>query len=223
MRLVKRTARTVLLLLVLLPVGVLVACLAFRLAEPPVTALQAIRLVQGYGFERQVLTLDAMGPHLPRAVIASEDNLFCRHGGIDWQAFGEQLELLFDGGRPRGASTVTMQLTKNLFLWPDRSSFRKALELTLAPLVDLALPKRRQLEIYLNQVELGPGIYGVESGARAWFGKGAAQLSAREAATLVALLPGPLHLEPGDARVQAQVRRIRTRKSQLGPLLDCAG
>lgn len=207
----------------LLPfVGVGAMSLAARLVQPPLTALQAIRLVQGQPVVREIVELDAMSPDLPRAVIASEDNRFCVHGGVDWPALGAEWRRWRAGERPRGASTLTMQLTRNLFLWPHRSGLRKMMEIAFAPVVDAILPKRRQLALYLNQVEFGPGLYGVGAAARRYFGKHAADLSRGEAATLVALLPGPLVRQPGDLEVRAQAARIERRLGQLGPLLDCA-
>lgn len=202
-------------------VAVVVATLAWRTVEPPLTMLQAIRLVEGRGFDRRVVPLDALGPHLPRLLIASEDNRFCRHRGVDWVAVDAEWRRWRDGKTPRGASTLTMQLTRNLYLWPDRGHVRKVLELGLTPVVDALLPKRRIVEIYLNQVELAPGVYGAEAGARHHFGKPAAGLSQGEAARLVALLPGPLVRRPGDAVVRRHAERIRRRVDQLGPLLDC--
>jgi monofunctional glycosyltransferase len=214
--------RTVLLALLLGPwVAVVLATLAYRFVEPPITVLQAIRLVEGRGFDRSIRPLAALGPHLPRLVIASEDNRFCTHRGIDWPALRSEWERWRAGASPRGASTLTMQLTRNLFLWPDRSRVRKVLEVALTPVVDGVLPKRRIVEIYLNQVEFAPGVYGAEAAARHHFGKPAAALDRREAALLVALLPGPLVRRPGDATVQRHATRIERRVGQLGPLLDC--
>ena len=223
MRRWRRRARTLLLVVLIVP-PLLVAALtlAYRFVQPPLTALQAIRLAQGYGFTRDVQPLEELGPFLPSALIAAEDNRFCRHRGVDWTALGEEIRRWQRGERPRGASTLTMQTTKNLFLWPDRTHGRKALELVLSPLVDMLLPKRRILEIYLNQVELAPGVYGAAAGARHHLGKRASHLGRRDAALLVALLPGPLVWQPTDGRVQRQADRILRRMGQLGPLLDCA-
>jgi monofunctional biosynthetic peptidoglycan transglycosylase len=115
-----------------------------------------------------------------------------------------------------------MQLTKNLFLWPDRSHPRKALELALTPFLERVLPKRRILELYLNQVEWGPGLYGAAAAARHHLNKDAADLTPTDAALLAALLPGPLVRRTTDAGVERQARRIAVRVGQLGPLLDCA-
>jgi len=219
----RRRLLAVAIVVLVAPVALVVGLSAlYRVAPPPVTALQLIRLAEGYGFERRLVGANGLGHHLPRAVIASEDNRFCEHGGVDWDAFAEQWRRWRAGEDPRGASTVTMQLTRNLFLWPGRDRVRKALELVLAPVVDVILSKPRQLVLYLNQVEFGPGVYGAEAGARHWYGKSARDLTAEEAARLVALLPAPLVYDPADAQVRQQARRIGIRLGQLGPLLDCA-
>jgi monofunctional biosynthetic peptidoglycan transglycosylase len=138
--------------------------------------------------------IDHVAPILSRSVLAAEDERFCSHHGIDFDELRRVVKAETDGvHRPRGGSSVTQQLAKNLFLWPGRSYVRKALELPLALWIDLAIPKRRQLEIYLNTAEWGPdGEFGAEAGARRAFGKTAAALSAPEAALLAATLPNPI-------------------------------
>jgi monofunctional biosynthetic peptidoglycan transglycosylase len=151
--------------------------------------------------------LSKIVPALPRTVIASEDGQFCRHRGIDWAELRVAIEEADDLSEARGGSTITQQVAKNLFLWPGRSYVRKALEFPLAVWIELVLPKRRIMEIYLNIVEWGPnGEFGVEAGARRAFNKSARQLSAGEAALLAAVLPNPKRRnarQPGPA-----VRRI---------------
>ncbi|MFW5681129.1 MAG: monofunctional biosynthetic peptidoglycan transglycosylase [Pseudomonadota bacterium] len=223
MRRWRRRLVVVLVVLLVAPPAVLAALtLAYRVVQPPLTALQAIRLVEGFGFERSLRPLDGISPHLPRAVIAAEDNRFCRHGGIDWAAFRTEWARWRAGEAPRGASTLSMQLTKNLFLWPDRSHARKVLELALTPALETLLSKPRILELYLNQVEWGPGLYGAAAAARHHLGKDAASLTPNDAALLAALLPGPLARRTTDPAVQRQAGRIAVRVGQLGPLLDCA-
>ena len=133
-----------------------------------------------------------MAPSLPRAVISAEDGSFCTHHGIDWRGMREAFYEADDISEMRGGSTITQQVAKNLFLWQGRSYVRKALEMPLAVWIDLVLPKRRVLEIYLNVAEWGPnGQFGAEAGARYAFDKSARQLTAREAALMAAVLPGP--------------------------------
>jgi monofunctional biosynthetic peptidoglycan transglycosylase len=128
------------------------------------------------------------------------------------------------GGQSRGASTITMQTAKNLLLWPGRDPARKALEAWLTPQVALLWPKRRVLEVYLNIVEFGPGIYGAEAAARAHFGKRSSQLTAREAALLAAVLPLPLQWSAASpsAHVRQRATTIEHRMDQIRPLLACA-
>lgn len=128
------------------------------------------------------------------AVVAAEDQRFADHHGIDFKSIKDSIEKHEDGGRLRGASTISQQLTKNLFLWNGRSFIRKGIEAYLTLVVELCLPKRRILEIYLNIVELGPGIYGFGSASQYYFGKSAANLLDTEAALLAAVLPNPRRL-----------------------------
>src|SRR5919197_1447461 len=139
-----------------------------------------------------LVPIERMAPALPVTVIASEDGRFCTHRGIDWQELRERLEDVDDIAEARAVSTITQQTAKNLFLWPGRSFLRKALELPIALWIDLVLPKRRVLEIYLNIAEWGPnGQFGAEAGSRYAFNKSVGSLSAREAALLAAILPNP--------------------------------
>jgi len=165
----------------------------YRVVDP-VSTLMLWRWATRARVERMVTPIDFLAPTLSRTVIAAEDARFCSHYGIDFDELRGVLKAEADGvRRPRGASSITQQLAKNLFLWPGHSYVRKALELPLALWIDLVLPKRRQLEIYLNVAEWGPsGEFGAEAGARRAFGKPAAALSASEAALLVAILPNPI-------------------------------
>jgi monofunctional glycosyltransferase len=150
------------------------------------------RRLTGAQVARQWIDLHAMSPYLPRAVVGAEDAHFCKHHGIDFGALREAINDAQDGEGMRGASTITQQVAKNLFLWQGASFARKALEFPLALWIDLVLPKQRILEIYLNIAELGPsGQFGAETGAAFAFGHSAANLSAREAALLVSILPNP--------------------------------
>ena len=137
---------------------------------------------------------EQLGPSIPLAAVASEDQRFLQHPGIDFHSIQKSLETAENGGRLRGASTITQQLAKNLFLSPSRSLLRKGIEAYLAVVVEACLPKRRILEIYLNIVELGPGIYGAGAASRHYFGKRAAELTDSEAALLAAVLPNPSRL-----------------------------
>ncbi len=159
----------------------------------PVSTLMLWRWITGARVERIVVPLGRIAPALPLAVIVAEDGSFCHNRGIDLGAMREALEEADDIGAARGGSTITQQTVKNLFLWPGRSILRKALEIPLALWMNVVLPKRRVIEIYLNIAEWGPdGEFGAEAGARFAFGKSARDLSAREAAELAAILPNPV-------------------------------
>jgi monofunctional biosynthetic peptidoglycan transglycosylase len=181
------------------------------------------RLAQGEGLTKAWRPLDAISPHLPRAVIAAEDNRFCGHGGFDWPELRGQLDRVLAGKPARGASTITMQVAKNLLLWPERDPIRKLLEAWLTPQIELFWGKRRIIEVYLNVAETGPGLYGAEAAAQRYFGKPASDLTRREAALIAAVLPNPRAWSPRQptAYIARRARTIERRVQQLGPLLDC--
>jgi monofunctional glycosyltransferase len=165
-------------------------------AVPPVSTLMLVRLVTFRGVERTYVPLSRISPKLIAAVITSEDAQFCRHHGVDWGALNEVINGADEDGPSRGASTITMQTAKNLFLWPQRSTIRKALEIPLALVLDRVWGKKRVLEVYLNIAEWGPGVFGAEAGSRRYFHKSAADLSQREASLLATALPNPLLRDP---------------------------
>jgi monofunctional biosynthetic peptidoglycan transglycosylase len=220
-RVIIRRIAAAAVVLLLAPIALLAI---YRFAPPPGTPLMLIRLIQGEGLAKRWKPLDEIAPALANSVIAAEDNLFCRHGGFDWKQMQLALDEWEEGGRLRGASTITMQTAKNLFLWPGQSWLRKGLEAYLAVWLELLWPKRRILEVYLNVVELGPGVYGAEAAAQAHFGRSAARLTQRQAALLAAVLPNPRRWSAARPtpyiarRADMVIRRI----GQLGPLLDCA-
>ena len=217
-----RIARYLLLaLLVVLLLPYLVA--PFYRVGHPVSTLMAWRWLKGAPVSRQWIDLAAMSPALPRSVVGAEDAKFCSHRGVDWDALREVMDDAEDGEVTRGGSTITQQVTKNLFLWPGRSVVRKALELPLSLWIDLVLGKQRVLEIYLNIAELGPsGQFGVEAGSQYAFGRSAATLSPREAALLASILPNPVRRSarnPGPG-----VRRLAgtyTARAQASALQRC--
>lgn len=194
---------------------VLVLILAYRFVDPPGSALMAIRGLQGTQVNQTWVPLERISPKLVRAVVVAEDSRFCQHAGIDFEAMEQAI---MRSGARGGASTITMQVTKNLFLWPSRSYLRKAIELTLTPIVDLVWPKWRILEIYLNVAEWGNGVFGAEAAARHHFRRSANRLSTRQAALMASVLPNPFRRRAGKpgrhtsrkARVvQARVRANR--------------
>jgi monofunctional biosynthetic peptidoglycan transglycosylase len=164
----------------------------------PVSTVMLWRWATGARVERTVLPIGRVAPTLPRAVISAEDGSFCHHRGIDWRGLREAFYEADTLSEMRGGSTITQQVAKNLFLWQGRGYIRKALELPLALWVDLVLPKRRVLEIYLNIAHWGPnGQFGAEAGARHAFNKSARALTAREAALMAAVLPNPARRSAG--------------------------
>ena len=159
----------------------------------PVSTPMLWRWATGKRVVRIVVPLNRIAPALRLAVIIAEDGSFCRNRGIDLGAIREAMQQSDELGEARGASTITQQTAKNLFLWEGRSFIRKALEFPLALWLNLVLPKRRVLEIYLNIAEWGPnGEFGAEAGARWAFGKSARDLTPPEAAELAAILPNPV-------------------------------
>jgi monofunctional biosynthetic peptidoglycan transglycosylase len=192
----------------------------YRVVDP-VSTLMVWRWMTGARVERTVVPIGRIAPVLPATVIASEDGRFCSHRGVDWREIRDAIKDADDLSEARGGSTITQQTAKNLFLWGGRSFVRKALEFPLALWIDLALPKRRVLEIYLNIVEWGPnGEFGAEAGARWAFRKSASELTAREAALLAAVLPNPRRRsarQPGPAvRRVAGIYEARGRRAAAG-------
>lgn len=215
-----RLLKRIVLLAILLWAGGIVV---YRFAGPPITPLMLIRMTEGEGLSRQPVALEKVAPVLPRTVIAAEDNKFCIHNGIDFGAIKDAIEEHEAGEGLRGASTITMQLARNLFLWPGGGFARKGVEAVTALAIDALWPKRRQIEVYLNIVEWAPGVYGAEAAARHHFRKSAAQLSAHEAALLAATLPSPRKWSAGNPGSYVQNRAVvlQQRTGQLGSLLDC--
>jgi monofunctional biosynthetic peptidoglycan transglycosylase len=194
----------------------------YRSINPPASTLMIFQWLTGTSIERQWVPLDQVSPHLVRAVIVAEDGRFCQHNGIDLEAVEEAIEQATDGF-PRGASTISMQVTKNLFLWHSKSYLRKVIEVPLTLYIELLWPKWRILEVYLNIAEWGPGIFGAEAAARHHFNKSASKLNPREAAQLAASLPNPMVRDAGDpgprtAR-KAGVIQARVRASEWAA--DC--
>jgi monofunctional glycosyltransferase len=203
-----------------------VMTLVYAVVPPPVSNLMLSRVIMGNGIHKQWMKLDQMSPHLARAVISSEDARFCSHHGVDWVEFADAFGGTFDDfeAPSRGASTVSMQTAKNMYLWDGRGSgIRKVFEMPLALYMDLIWTKHRMLEVYLNIVEWGPGIYGAEAASQFHFKKSAAQLSRREAALLAAVLPNPIKRNAGrpSKRVNFTAARIQMRMANIDAYLTC--
>ncbi len=196
----------------------LVLVLAFRWLDPPTSAFMLQARVGGILVQQSWLPLDAISPALRLAVIAAEDQRFADHHGLDTRAISRAIEEHRSGRGLRGASTITQQTAKNLFLWPGRNLVRKGLEAWLALCMDLLWPKERILEVYLNVAEFGEGVYGAHAASAVFFGKPAALLTDREAALLAAVLPNPRGLrvdDPGDYLQQRQAWILKQMR-QLG-------
>ena len=201
--------------LLILVLVTLAPVLLYSVVPPPVTPLMLIRAVaDGAPIRKTWVPLARISPALVRAVVASEDEKFCVHHGFDWLQMREAWHQFVVGHRrPRGASTISMQTAKNVFLWPGRSLLRKGVEAYFTVLIETVWGKARIMEIYLNVIEWGRGIYGAEAASRAYFGHAAASLSPREAALLAAVLPNPRRLSataPSDY-VDGRAATIRAR------------
>jgi monofunctional glycosyltransferase len=184
----------------------------FRFVDPPMSMLMLTHRLSGETIQHEWVPLAAISPNLRRAVITSEDGKFCRHYGFD---LGEiRAAMRSTEGFGRGASTITQQLAKNLFLWPGKSYVRKALEVPLTLAIEGLWPKRRILEVYLNIVEWGPGVFGAEAAAQYHFGKQARQLTEREAAQLAVALPNPIARDAA-APNPALARRASTIQARM--------
>jgi monofunctional biosynthetic peptidoglycan transglycosylase len=193
---------------------------AARWIDPPTTVVHIERRMQAwihhkpYRERYKFIPLSQISPDLQHAVIAAEDARFYQHHGFDWQAIQIAAEEDMEGGRTRGASTLTQQLVKNLFFGTGRSFVRKGAEASLVPVAELVLGKQRILEIYLNVVEWGPGIYGAESACRSYDGTAARNAGREESARLAAILPAPLKRRPERMNYYSAI--ILERMGQMG-------
>ncbi len=193
---------------------------ALRWIDPPFTALHAQRRLESWfseGAYRKRFTLVPMrqiSPHFRRAVVAAEDSRFYQHHGIDWEEVESAIAKERRRGGMRGASTITQQLIKNLYFGTRGTLVRKPVEVVLAPVADVLLGKERILELYLNVVEWGPGVYGAEEAARFWYGVSAAGIGREQGARLAAILPAPLRRKP--ARMDNYSAEILSRMERMG-------
>jgi monofunctional biosynthetic peptidoglycan transglycosylase len=193
---------------------------AAKWIDPPTTAVHMERRIESwidrkpYRERYTFVPLSRISPNLQHAVIAAEDARFYQHHGFDWQAMELAAEEDEKGGRIRGGSTITQQLVKNLFFGTERSLLRKGAEASLVPVAEFVLGKRRILELYLNVVEWGPGVYGAEAASRACYGTDARNLDRDQAARMAAILPRPLKRRP--ARMDHYSAIILERMRQMG-------
>jgi monofunctional biosynthetic peptidoglycan transglycosylase len=187
---VVRFIRNVILILITANISYLVIT---KWINPPITTVMAKSIIDGYGLKRDYITYQEMGINAKLAVICSEDQLFPDHNGFDWSAIKKAIEYNRNPKhkKVRGASTISQQTAKNVFLWNGRDWFRKGLEVYHTFLIELVWGKKRILETYLNVAETGKGMFGIQAAAQYYFHKDAAQLSRREAALIAAILPNP--------------------------------
>lgn len=170
----------------------LVYIIILRWVDPPITVTQAVSLVSGRGLARDYIPYSAMGLMPKLAVIASEDQLFADHRGFDWKSI--EKAMAYNKKKPnrvRGASTISQQVAKNVFLWQGRSWVRKGLEVYFTFMIELVWNKPRILEMYLNVAEMGPGVFGIEAAAQHYFKKSADKLTRQQAAMVASCLPNP--------------------------------
>ena len=208
--------------MILLPV---LQVLVLRWLDPPTSAFMLARQLDAwraseadFRLRYRWADLETISPHLALAFVAAEDQRFPVHRGFDFEAIDAALAGNRAGGRVRGASTISQQVAKNLFLWSGRSWLRKGLEVGYTVLIEALWPKRRIIEVYANIVELGDGIYGAEAAAGAFFSKSAAELSTADSARLAAVLPNPKRYSaaaPGPYVAQRQ-RWVEGQMRQLG-------
>jgi monofunctional glycosyltransferase len=217
--------RRVLVFVLIFGAGLYLSCLValalMRWINPPTTMVQLQRRLEAsldrrpYRKRQVWMPLGRIAPELQHAVVSAEDGRFYQHHGIDWKEVQKVVDKDLDEGRiGRGGSTITQQLVKNLFFTTSRSFVRKGVEFTLAPAAEALLPKRRILELYLNVIEWGPGIYGAEAAAETWYGIPAARVNREQAARLAAVIPSPLRRKP--ARMSAYSEEILRRMAQTG-------
>jgi monofunctional biosynthetic peptidoglycan transglycosylase len=192
----------------------------YRFVPPPITPLMVIRLVEGEGLSKDWVAYDDISPQVFKAVIAAEDTRFCQHAGFDLKSIMDAWQSNRKGRRTRGASTITMQTAKNAFLWPGRDWLRKGLEAYFTGLIELFWDKHRILEVYVNVIEFGPGIYGIEAAARRYYKKPAADLTAREAARLASVLPNPRVWTPSRLPRNTKLPRVQAEMRQQPPPTD---
>lgn len=204
-------------------VFIFVGLLLLDTVVPPLSTLMMGRWIEGKSVDRAYVQLRAIAPVAVASVIASEDARFCHNDGVDWDSLHQVIDEADADGPSRGASTITMQTAKNLFLWPGRSTVRKGIEIGIALLLGKVWTKAHTIETYLNIAEWGDGLYGIEAAAQRYFHKSASRLDAREAALLATSLPNPIkrdaaHPRPFQRRLAAS---IMARARSGAEWLDC--
>ena len=197
----------------------------YRFVDPPVTWTMAQRFAGGAEIRHAPVAIDAISPHLVRAVIAAEDSRFCSHAGFDHAAIAQAMAEARNGRRLRGASTISQQTAKNAYLWTGGGWARKGVEAGFTLMIEAAWPKRRIMQAYLNAAEWGDGLFGAEAAAQARFGKSAAEVSQYEAALMASVLPSPNNwrLDPPSEYVSSRASTLLRRMDivERDALADC--
>ena len=186
--------------------------------DPPITTTQLFSWLSGHGLKRDYVNRDHISPYAKLAVIASEDQLFPDHNGFDWKSIKKAMEYnKRKPGRIHGASTISQQVAKNVFLWQGKSFIRKGLEAYFTFMIETVWGKKRILEVYLNVAEMGEGIFGIEKAAQIYFNKSAGQLTRQEAAMIAACLPNPkkLKVKPASSYIMSRSRVIQRQMANL--------
>ena len=225
MKFIKRFFKFIFKTLFWLFVFSILVVVIFKWVPVPVTPLMVIRNMEQTnenknGWEHDWMPIEDISKNLQLAVICSEDQLFLKHNGFDVKAIEKAYENNKNGKRLKGASSISQQTAKNVFLWPQRSWLRKGLETYFTFLIELIWSKERIMEVYLNSIEMGPGIYGAEAAAQYWFKKSAAHLSTYEAAAIASILPNPLRYKANPATPYIQSRKswVVKQMGYFGPL-----
>ncbi|WP_234496319.1 monofunctional biosynthetic peptidoglycan transglycosylase [Vibrio maritimus] len=222
----KTMLKKLLLNLVCIVLGVpLLLVLFFKFVNPPIWGWKIARTLSppnGYPEQtyHQWVSISNISPNMPKAVVASEDQKFPSHSGVDFQALFSVIAQSGSSGPARGASTITQQTAKNVFLFPSQTYVRKAYELYIAMLLELIWGKERIMEVYLNVIEFGPGIYGVEAASQQFFGIQSKELTAIQAAQLAVVLPNPYRMQPTPMSdyVNKRTHWVVNQMNNLGPL-----
>jgi monofunctional biosynthetic peptidoglycan transglycosylase len=189
-----------------------------KFVNPPITMTQFVSWVSGHGLKRDYVSRSSISPNARLAVMASEDQLFPDHHGFDWKSIRKaQKYNAKKPGRSRGASTISQQVAKNVFLWQGKSWIRKGLEVYFTFMIELIWGKKRIMQVYLNVIEMGDGIFGIEMASQIYFNKPAKNLTRQEAALIAACLPNPKRykVKPPSGFVAARSRRIMQQMNNL--------
>ena len=223
---IKRFFKFILRLILWLFAFSIVVVIFFKWVPVPITPLMLIRNIEQLQDDKKLVLkhdwvpIEAISKNLQLAVICSEDQNFLAHNGFDMEAIEKAVKHNKKGKRIRGASSISQQTAKNVFLWPQRSWFRKGLEVYFTFLIELFWSKERIMEVYLNSIEMGNGIYGVEAASQFWFKKPAIKLNRNEAAAIAAILPNPLRYRanPATNYIQGRKNWIVRQMNFFGPL-----